>query len=72
MLLFNLPWSYLWYLTESFPHPDALGARPRFGALYQSYIHHTRQLADVEWHGGLSVHRYDRVNSSEAGFDWSR
>ncbi len=72
ILLFNLLWSYVWYLTDSSPNPNALVARPSFGALYESYIHHTRQLADVEWHAGLVANGYERLNSSEAGFDWSR
>jgi len=72
ILLFNVLWSYLWYLTDSSPNPEVRVARPSFGALYESYIHHTRQLADVEWHAGLVANGYERLNSSEAGFDWSR
>lgn len=72
ILLFNLLWSYVWYLTDSSPNPEALVARPSFGALYESYILHTRQLADVEWHAGLVANGYEHLNASEAGFDWSR
>ena len=71
ILLFNLIWAYLWYLTDSSPNPEARVARPSFVALSESYINHTRRLADVDWHVGLVVNGYERLNSSEAGFDWS-
>lgn len=71
LVLYNFIWSYLWYLTDASPNPGVLVVLPKLIDLLNSYIGHTRQLADVNWHTGLIVHGYEHLNSSEAGFDWS-
>jgi hypothetical protein len=71
LIIFNFIWSYLWYLTDASPNPAARVAVPKLSDLYKSYLLHTRQLADVNWHAGLVENGYERLDSKAPGFDWS-
>lgn len=71
LIIFNFIWSYLWYLTDASPNPADRVPVPKLSDLYKSYLLHTRQLADVNWHAGLVEKGYERLDSKAPGFDWS-
>jgi hypothetical protein len=70
LVLYNFMWAYLWYLTDASPNPEVRVALPSYNELFNSYIQHTRRLADVDWHAGLVTQGYEHLNSREAGFSW--